>query len=105
MLHYIYIYCQEEYLALVARLILHVKDFSKCQHFHLVIIIGYFSIGLSINVSCGYSLELPCQGDSNEYPQHIFFYGEIIPKLSSLPVSLISLPTNKMSHLMTKPTK
>ena len=27
---------------------------------------------LHINVCCGYSLELPSQGDFNEYPQHVF---------------------------------
>ena len=25
------------------------------------------------NIECGYSLELPRQGDSNEYPQFMFF--------------------------------
>ena len=24
------------------------------------------------NICCGYSLEAPCQGASNEYPQHMF---------------------------------
>ena len=33
---------------------------------------GYFSIILHENISCGYSLESPRQGDSNEYPQHVF---------------------------------
>ena len=26
------------------------------------------------NIKCGFSLELPCQGGSNEYPQSTFFY-------------------------------
>ena len=36
------------------------------------------------NICCGYSLELPPQGDSNEYPQHMFLWRnmKIIPKLS-----------------------
>ena len=25
-----------------------------------------------MNICCGYSLKVPCQGVSNEYPQHIF---------------------------------
>ena len=33
-----------------------------------------FSLFLLKNISCGYSLELPCQGDSNEYPQHMFLW-------------------------------
>ena len=31
----------------------------------------YFSY-LSTKTCCGYSLEVPCQGTSNEYPQHMF---------------------------------
>ena len=27
---------------------------------------------LNENISCGYSLEVPCRGASNEYPQHMF---------------------------------
>ena len=40
---------------------------------------------ISKSICCGYSLESPCRGDSNEY-HNIGFYGEItkiIPKLSS----------------------
>ena len=29
---------------------------------------------LWVLISCGYSLEAPCRGASNEYPQHIFFW-------------------------------
>ena len=35
------------------------------------------------NICCGYSLELSCWGESNEYPQHIFLWKrKIISKLS-----------------------
>ena len=36
-----------------------------------------------IKTCCGYSLELPYRGDSNEYPQHMF-YGEISKIISLL---------------------
>ena len=32
---------------------------------------GHFLLFLHKNIRCGYSLELPRRGDSNEYPQHI----------------------------------
>ena len=31
-------------------------------------------ITIASNICCGYSLELPRQGDSNEYPQHMFLW-------------------------------
>ena len=36
---------------------------------------GYtlFFLFLLKNIDCGYSLELPCRGSSNEYPQSIFW--------------------------------
>ena len=43
-------------------------------------------IRIASTTCCGYSLEWPRRGDSNEYPQHICFHGDImktIPKLSS----------------------
>ena len=48
---------------------------------YLMIILGYFFYG---NIYCGYSLEVPRWGTSNEYPQYMFLWktGEIIPKLS-----------------------
>ena len=33
---------------------------------------GYFSSDRHENICCGYSLELPRRGHSNEYPQHMF---------------------------------
>ena len=33
---------------------------------------NYFFLFLQKNICCGYSLEAPRQGASNEYPQHIF---------------------------------
>ena len=55
---------------------------------YLIIIERSFLSNLHKNLSvcCGCSLELPCQGNSNEHPQHIGFYEEIskiIPQLSS----------------------
>ena len=41
-----------------------------------------FFLFLSENIRRGYSLEVPCPGASNEYPQHIF--GEEIRKISVL---------------------
>ena len=50
-----------------------------------MIIKGQFQV-LHKNIWCGYSLELPHQGDSNEYPQHTCMFlwrnKEIISKLS-----------------------
>ena len=31
-----------------------------------------FSLFLEENICCGYSLEVPHRGTSNEYPQHMF---------------------------------
>ena len=31
-----------------------------------------FFLFLHENICCGYSLEVPCRGASNEYPQHMF---------------------------------
>ena len=39
----------------------------------MMIILGYFLLFLHKNICCGYSLEAPCQGASNEYPQCMFF--------------------------------
>ena len=33
-----------------------------------------FSLFLHENICCGYSLEVPQQGTSNEYPQHMFLW-------------------------------
>ena len=33
-----------------------------------------FFLFLDENICCGYSLEAPCQGTSNEYPQHTIFH-------------------------------
>ena len=51
---------------------------------YLVIILDNFSCFSIKNICCGYALEVPCLGISNEYPQYLFFYGElekIIPEL------------------------
>ena len=49
-----------------------VKEYS-------VIILGYFFLFLYKNICCGYSLETPHRGTSNEYPHcdNIYFYGEL----------------------------
>ena len=55
---------------------------------------GIFFLFLHKNISCGYSLEAPQQGASNEYPQHMFLWrtGENYPRItikySSLPSPL-----------------
>ena len=42
-----------------------------------MISLGYFSyFSIKNNICCGYSLEAPRRGASNEYPQHMF-YGEL----------------------------
>ena len=49
-----------------------------------MIIMGYVFLFLHKTIVCGYSLEAPRRGASNEYPQHMF-NGElekIIPELS-----------------------
>ena len=38
------------------------------------------------NIDCGYSLELPQLGVSNEYPQSMFFFAEI-RKIAYIPVN------------------
>ena len=51
---------------------------------------GYFFLFLHKNICCGYSLEAPRRGASNEYTQHMFLwrngenYPRIITKYSSL---------------------
>ena len=34
--------------------------------------VSIFFLFLEENIHCGYSLEVPLQGASNEYPQHMF---------------------------------
>ena len=34
--------------------------------------VSIFFLFLNENICCGYSLEAPCRGASNEYPQHMF---------------------------------
>ena len=43
----------------------------KKENFLIKKKIQYFSY--SLNIDCGYSLELPRRGGSNEYPQSMFF--------------------------------
>ena len=43
-----------------------------------------FFLFLHENICCGYSLEVPHRGTSNEYPQHSF-HGEIRKILSGYP--------------------
>ena len=40
----------------------------------MVIIKGQFCLFLHKTICCGYSLESPCRGDSNEYPQYMFLW-------------------------------
>ena len=65
-----------------------------------MIILGQFFLFLHKYICCGYSLEAPHQGTSNEYPQHMFLWrtGEnypiIITKYSSLTIPLDTYFTN-----------
>ena len=43
-------------------------------HFGFTVLCRIFSLFLHENVCCGYSLEAPWQGASNDYPQHIFLW-------------------------------
>ena len=45
---------------------------QKKRGIHIIIFLF-----LNKNVCCGYSLEAPRQDSSNEYPQHMCFYGEL----------------------------
>ena len=55
-----------------------------------MIIMGSFSLVLHQKICCGYSLEAPRRGASNEYPEHMFLwrnkknYPTIITKYASL---------------------
>ena len=52
---------------------------------YFVIILGNIFVFLHTNTPCGYSLEVPHQVASNEYPQYMFFMKKlkkIIPELS-----------------------
>ena len=59
-----------------------------------MVIQGYFLLFLHENVYCGYSLEAPQRGASNEYPQHIFLWrtGENYPRIITEYSSLTLLP-------------
>ena len=51
--------------------------FSETDKTEILMIIKLkvnFSSVLHKNVCCGYSLGLPCQCNSNEYPQHTIFW-------------------------------
>ena len=41
---------------------------------HMMIILGQFFLFLLKNIHCGYSLEAPWRGASNEYPQCMFLW-------------------------------
>ena len=43
----------------------------KTENFHIKNL--YFFHISAQNIDCGYSLEMPRQGGSNEYPQYMFF--------------------------------
>ena len=72
----------------------HQKSTRGIKEEYLVIIMGWFSPVLHKNICCGYSLETPHRGTSNEYPQHMFLwrnkknYPRIITKYSSLTIPL-----------------
>ena len=73
-----------------------------------MVIVSYFFLFLHKKVCCGYSLEAPCQGASNEFQQHVFLWrtGENYPKIitkilflnnSSVWV-IVNLIPGKISH-------
>ena len=66
---------------------------------YLMIIKGQFSKFLQTNICCGYSLEVPHRGTSNEYPQHKFLWTHKICFNTS---SLLKFPfkvfCNKAEH-------
>ena len=47
------------------------KNYCFCFYRQKVLI---FFLILHENICCGYSLEAPCWGTSNEYPQHMFLW-------------------------------
>ena len=65
-----------------------------------MIIEGYFSSVLHKSLCCGYSLEWPRQGDSNEYPQHTFLWRnkQNYPQIPSYPVKE---GVKEVSHVQT----
>ena len=61
-----------------------------------MIILDFFFLFLHKTICCGYSLEAPRRGASNEYPQHMVLwrigenYPRIIIKYSSLTIPLVA---------------
>ena len=49
-------------------------SFRECYLRRTVVMKGYFP---SLKMCCGYSLELPCWGITNKYPQYIYFKGKL----------------------------
>ena len=47
---------------------------------------SYFFLSLNKNICCGYSLEVPQGGTSNEYPQHMFSWRNKISIMLLLPL-------------------
>ena len=60
---------------------------------------GIVFISFLLNICCGYSLEVPCRGTSNEYPQHVF-WKKIIPELSfhTLPLQELCISKNSTDY-------
>ena len=64
---------------------------------YLVIILGSFFLFLHKNIYCGYSLEVPCWGTSNEYPQHMCLW----TNHENYPRIIIKILLNKSSEIST----
>ena len=63
---------------------LHCK-FCRCKYENIKMKIVIFFLFMLKNIDCRYSLEPPCRGGSNEYPQAIFCAG--IRKILYIPVN------------------
>ena len=48
-----------------------------------MIILGKFFLFLNKNIFCGYSLEVPRQDASNEYPKHTFLRSNNMQRMTS----------------------
>ena len=59
----------------------------------------YFFLFLHVNIHCGYSLEVPHWGTSNEYPQCMFVVYEIRKKSEGILLSVAMKDSGQPVHL------
>ena len=77
---------------------------DKALYFIRKLLISF--LFLRENICCGYSLEAPRRGASNEYPQHMFFR-EIRKILCGYPLlseAMFSLPQNEDRYMYSQPS-